>query len=174
MLSTRRLACATLLLGLAPGSAGAQDAVSPLPGARLRVTAPPVAARPIVGSLEQITEREVILAVSDSDRRIVPRADIERVECSRGRHGNALKGLLVGAAIGAVVLAVAVCAGETCGEGEIPAAVAIGAGLGALPGAGIGALVKTERWADLPVGNLRVTAEANPKRGLGFRLAWAW
>jgi hypothetical protein len=174
MHSSRRFSWLLPWVVLTAVSASAQEAVSPLPGTRLRVTAPPVTAKPIVGSLVQITEREIILAVSASDRTIVPRANIERVEWSKGRHGHPIKGLLIGAAIGAVVLPVAICAGETCGEGEIPVGALVGAGLGALPGVGIGALVKTERWAELPVGNLRVTAEAIPKRGFGLKLTWAW
>ncbi len=157
---------------LTGASAGAQDAVSPLPGARLRVTARAVAPQPIVGSLGEITEREMILAVSASDRIRVPRAGMERVEWSRGRHGNALKGLLFGAAIGAVFVAVAGCSGETCSTEDYLLFAASGAGLGALPGAGVGALVKTERWSELPVPNLRVTVGPIPNQGVGVRLGW--
>jgi hypothetical protein len=45
-----------VLTGAGPG---AQEAVSPLPGTRLRVTAPTVTPKPIVGTLLETTEREV-------------------------------------------------------------------------------------------------------------------
>ncbi len=100
---------------------------------------------------------------------------MNRVEWSKGRHGNAVKGLLIGGAIGAAVLSLINAQDPETGETQEYLVVAVvGAGLGALPGAGIGALVKTERWAELPVGNLRVTVGATPNRGVGLRLAWAW
>ena len=50
----------------------------------------------------------------------------------------------------------------------------IGAGMGALPGVCIGALIKTEKWAELPVSNLRVTL--GPMRGgrLAISLMLKW
>ena len=160
---------------LTAASASAQDTVSPLPGMRLRVTARELAPKPIVGDLVQITEHEIVLAQSGSDRTVVPRASAKRVEWSKGRHGNTVKGLLIGGAVGAAVLSVANAQDPETGETQEYVLVAlVGAGLGALPGAGIGALVRTERWAELPLGNLRVTVGATSNRGVGLRLAWAW
>jgi len=175
MRTSKRLGWLLPWIVIAATSASAEEAVSPLPGARLRVTAPAVAPKPIVGSLIQITEREIVLAMSASDRTLVPRAGVNRVEWSRGRHGHAVKGFLIGGAIGAAVFSIINAQDPETGEAqEYILAALVGAGLGALPGAGIGALVKTERWAELPVGNLRVTVGATPKRGVGVRLAWAW
>jgi hypothetical protein len=162
-------------LVLTAASASGQEAVSPLPGMRLRVTARELAPKPIVGDLVQITEDEIVLAQSASDRTVVPRASAKRVEWSRGRHGNAVKGLLIGGAIGAAVFSVANAQDPETGDAQEYLLVAlVGAGVGALPGAAIGALVKTERWAELPLGNLRVTVGATSNRGVGLRLAWAW
>lgn len=160
---------------LTGAGAGAQEAVSPLPGTRLRVTAPTVAPKPIVGTLLETTEREVALAVSPSDRTPIPRAAITHVERSQGRHGHAAKGLIIGAVVGAVVLSAINAADPETGETREYVWVALlGAGLGALPGAGVGALVKTERWAELPLANLRVTVAPLPDHGVGLRFAWTW
>ncbi len=159
---------------VAPPCAG-QDDVTPLTGARLRVTAPTLAPRRVVGTVLEITEREVVLAASPTDRTSIPRAAITHVERSQGRHGHAVKGLILGAVVGAVALSALNAADPETGQtAEYVWVAAVGAGLGALPGAGVGALVKTERWAELPVANLRLTVAPVSGQGVRLRLAWTW
>jgi uncharacterized membrane protein YeaQ/YmgE (transglycosylase-associated protein family) len=158
---------------LAASGAGAQDAVSPLPGALLRVTAPTLAPKPLVGTLVGITAHEVVLALSESDRRAVPRAAMTRLEWNRGRQGNAIKGLIIGAVVGAALLSALNAEDPETGDAQEYALVAlVGAGLGALPGAGVGALVRTDRWAEVPVSGLHVTL--GPIKGNGVAMSVTW
>jgi uncharacterized membrane protein YeaQ/YmgE (transglycosylase-associated protein family) len=134
-----------------------------------------VAPTPIVGRLLESTEREVVLAASASDRTLIPRAAITRLEWSQGRHGHAVKGLIIGAVVGAVVLSAANAQDPETGNAQEYLLVAlVGAGMGALPGAGVGALIRTERWAEVPLANLRVAVAPLPNRGVGLRVAWTW
>jgi hypothetical protein len=176
MTNLRRLTWLVLWCGVAGGSAGAQDAVSPLPGALLRVTAPSLSPKPIEGTLVQTTQSELLLDLANSERRSVPRAAVARLEWSRGRRGNVAKGVLWGALIGGTVVAVA--AGDECDGGSYePDCVAGfflgGASLGALGGAGVGALIKTEDWGEVPIANVRVTM-APVSGGAAIRLALTW
>ena len=98
-----------------------------------------------------------------------------RLEWSQGRRGNAVKGLIIGAAIGAGVLSAINAQDPETGDAEEYFLVALfGAGLGALPGAAVGALVKTERWVELPLANLRVIVAPVRDQGVDLRLAWTW
>ena len=97
MTSTRLPSVVIVLLATvsagAPGTA--QDSVLLLPGSRLRVTAPAVAPKPIVGSLLEAGEREIVLVASASDRTHIPRASITRLERSV-RPSRKVRGALTG------------------------------------------------------------------------------
>jgi hypothetical protein len=64
----------------APGSA--QDSFLPEPGARVRVTAPAVARKPIFGTLLEAGEREIVLGGPSSHGTTIPLASITRLERS--------------------------------------------------------------------------------------------
>ena len=106
------------------------------------------------------------------DTLTVPRASITRLEVHRGRKGHAL----LGAGIGAVALgAVGVAAGiefcesfGSCSTRDEAAALGGGAGVlvGGLMGLGIGALIKSDRWEEVPLDQLRVNFA--PQRGGRF------
>jgi hypothetical protein len=163
--------CLTAVLAAAP--CPAQDDV--VPGARLRVTAPTFAAKPIVGTLVEATEREVVLRVSATGETPIPRTAITRLEWGQGRQGHAVTGLLIGAVAGAAVLVALDAQDPETGTGQEYLVVgAVGAGLGALTGAGVGALVRTQRWTELPSTSLRVGLSPVPGHGVGLRLAWTW
>ena len=88
---------------------------------------------------------------------------------------SAIKGLLIGSAAGArVVSAINASDPETGDAQEYILVALVGAGMGALPGAGGGALVKTPRWAELPVANIHVTVAPSVGHGVGLRFAWMW
>jgi hypothetical protein len=177
MINTKVLSVVIVLLApvLVASPCTAQGTVAPFPGTRLRATAPSVTPKPVVGTLLETTEHEVLLAVSPSERTAIPRAAIVHLELSQGRHGHAVNGLLIGAVVGAVALSAINAADPETGQtGEYVWVALVGAGLGALPGAGVGALVKTERWAELPLANLRVTVAPLPGHGMGLRLGWTW
>jgi hypothetical protein len=130
-----------------------------------------------VGTLFDSTESTIVISRAGSDHALIPRNAITRVEWSRGRHGNALKGLILGALAGATALTI-VFHVQVGSEDDSPTryyaqAALMGAVLGALPGAFVGSLISTERWAELPVANLRVAVVPAP-RGVGVGLAWNW
>ena len=157
---------ATALVG-APGSA--QDDVLPEPGSRLRVTAPAVAPKPIVGSLLEAGEREIVLADSSSDRTPIPLASITRLERSvrpSRRTTGALAGFIVGlAAVGLKTLHDGGC-NDGCNGGDVATA-----GLVALSTAAVGAIVSPgERWADVAVGGAQGRPTMSSQAGLRIRL----
>jgi hypothetical protein len=157
-----RVLLVTGLLIVSPASLLAQTEASPvLLDSRVRVTmrsAPGLAA---VGTLDAWDRRSLELAGSDSVPRTIPLSDVVRLEVSRGKKGHALTGLAIGAtagvAAGVVTMAFAFSNGD---EGDmfyedrwaiaavITAVTTVaGAGLGAL----VGALIKTEKWEDVPL-----------------------
>jgi hypothetical protein len=134
----------------APGSA--QDSFLLEPGSRVRVTAPAVAQKPIVGTLLEASEPEIVLAPPGSDRTPIPRASIARLERSvrpSRRTTGALAGFILGlGAIGLKTLHDGGC-NDGCNAGNVAAAV-----VAALPVAALGAIVSPgERWADVPMGS---------------------
>lgn len=106
----------------------------------------------------------VLLPESGGATVAIPTSDLEQIAVSQGRRSNAILGLVVGAGVGiasAVGLSIWACNADDdgCTTGQVVGGsltlTAIGAGLGA----GIGALIKTERWREASI----------PARvGLGF------
>jgi hypothetical protein len=97
----------------------------------------------------------------------IPTSDLEQIAVSQGRKSHAIFGLLVGAGVGlasAAGLAIWACNADDdgCTSGQVVGGVlalsAIGGGLGA----GIGALIKTERWREASI------PASPPPVGLGF------
>ncbi|MBY0491145.1 MAG: hypothetical protein K2R93_14990 [Gemmatimonadaceae bacterium] len=96
----------------------------------------------------------------------LPLASISRLELSTGRRGHVVKGSVIGFAVGAVLGAVsgassttpcrtnagAPCASDaTSRSSSIFAASSFLGVSGAMVGGGIGAFVRTDRWADSTV-----------------------
>ncbi|HEX9189574.1 MAG TPA: hypothetical protein VGB87_21040 [Vicinamibacteria bacterium] len=153
-----RITLAALLLGTmgAEARAGEED----LLGSRVRVrTIQP--GEPRVGVFEQSTPDELVIRTGGPDSPVrVRRADVAGLEVSRGTRRHALKGLLAGAvAWGALVGLVA--AFDTLDESGVGEPLVIGGMLAA--GAGVGALVKTERWERVPAGEASI--QIGPVRG---------
>jgi hypothetical protein len=142
---------------------------------RVRVTAPTIDPRPLVGTVQGLSADAIELAVKGREGTThILRASVLQLEVSQGR--NRRKGLLVGgaavAAVGAVVGAVGcrdssdwdswMCAGILGGFG-----FAVGAGVGAIVGAG-------DHWTELPSDRLRVTLAPTPGRGVGLSLRFTF
>jgi hypothetical protein len=159
-----------LLAAVSVGApASAQDSVLPEPGSRLRITAPAVARKPIVGTLIEAGERDLVLADSSSDRTPIPLASITRLERSvrpGRRTAGALAGFIVGlAAVGLKTLHDGGC-NDGCNGGDVATA-----GLVALSTAAVGAIVSPgERWADVPVGSPPGTPTASSRARPRVRL----
>jgi MFS family permease len=90
----------------------------------------------------------------------LPLASVTRLEVSRGRKSHTLIGLGIGfiggAAIGGLVATGFDEGGGDWGNYFLVGAAIGGAAFGAI-GAGIGALVKSDRWEEVPLDQLRVS-----------------
>lgn len=115
------------------------------PGARVRVFAPTIFDRPVVGTLAQLTPDTARVMIGDGTNVAIPAAAVEWVDRSAGtsRRGGAIAGAVIGAVIvGATVIAT----DDTGGFGLIVAPLAAllgGAPIGTLIGAWLGS---RERW----------------------------
>jgi hypothetical protein len=147
------------------------DGVLPLPtGTHIRVMAPQMSSRRLTGTLAAASEREIVIDLSPTERMVIPRNEVTRLEWSPGRHGHAIGGALVGGLLGGAFLAyasAALCESENCGPDAT--ATLVGVALGALPGAGIGALIRTRTWAE--ASPARVQVSLLPVRGRGVALS---
>jgi|SoiMethySBSTD1v2_1073268.scaffolds.fasta_scaffold16667_2 hypothetical protein len=168
MRHTLRLPIALAYLGCLAGPANAGEA-QPLPtGTLVRVTAPRVSKGRIEGTLLSASENQIVIAFPDSEPRTIARRDLTRLEWSRGYHRNALPGAIVGGLVGGVFLGYAslgLCESDSCSV-SLPA-VGVGVVLGALPGAGIGALIRTRDWHEADPA--RVQFSIAPVRGKGVQ-----
>jgi hypothetical protein len=170
MARARSLTLALAGLAIAAGTAFADQAVPMPAGTRVRVTTPEVQARRVTGTLVEASERVIVLAFASGERRAIPVEAVTRLERSRGRRGHPVAGAVVGGLLGGGFVALMsglACDVEDC-EGSPAGAVLLGVGLGALPGAGVGALIKTERWDAVPADRVRLTLA--PVRGSGAAL----
>ena len=147
-------------------------AISRLPriGARVRLTAPMVASQRVVGNVTEIDETSMTVLEEGSILLKVPFAAVTTLEVSNGRVRQWKKGALIGAGVGALLsigfhkpnnqvspsFGPSGCsyAGFYCIDDPGGARVAVTLG-GALDGAALGALRKTDRWASIPVDQLR-------------------
>ncbi len=140
----------------------AQDSRAIKVGVRVRITAPDVDIDKYDGTVAAV--RGDTLTVGTVQ---VPLASVTRLDVHQGRKGNVGKGAMIGTLVGVPTgLALGVfyqqaCSntsdiGQTC-LGLVPiGAVAVGLA-GALVGGTIGALIKTDRWEEVPLDRLRVS-----------------
>ena len=149
------------------GSAQAEAARSLPEGTLVRVTAPGVYKGRLTGRLVSASEQEIVLALPDSEPRTIPRSAVTRLEWSRGYHRHPIPGAIVGGLLGGAffgVVSLALCDdGATCSV-YLPA-VGVGFALGALPGAGVGALIRTRDWKEVTPSRVQVSLA--PVRGRG-------
>jgi hypothetical protein len=109
----------------------------------------------------------------------VPYASLTALDVTFGSRRHVREGLLVGLLLGVLVGATAevdddLCDWDEetyCSRGE---ALAAGVAGGGLLGAGIGALIKTDRWQAVAIDELRVGLVPLRGRGAGLALAVAW
>jgi hypothetical protein len=160
------LAVLLALLGVAiPGTSRAQSPHAS--GGRIRVWVRPDSA--LVGTAALVSTDSVVLAPDRGDNLIAIRLGPgTRIEVSRGMHGHARLGAVIGMALGTVSGAVIGHATYHCrktgfldsicdmGPGPLMAIDAVvGAAGGYLLGTIVGAIVQTEQWAPLRPGSLQ-------------------
>lgn len=187
----RRIAAlAALLITAVAGPATAQEP-GPQPGTRLRLTLPcdqlaqPSGARRASCRTEGIlvhTRGDTILITEAGDSARYRLATVAKLEQLRGRRAHRLAGALMGLVVGAGVTyavlssggSTAVCdqsANQDALEGTECAALVAAGGLGgAVLGLGVGSLIKSERWVEVPVQRLRVRVGARTDRGVALAI----
>jgi hypothetical protein len=132
--------------------------------------------RRLTGTLAESGPDTVVL-VSGKERLTIERADIRKIEVSRGRHRA--KGALLGAAVGlGVGLTLSGAEGASCdGFDCLGAAALLVVVTPALTvtGAGIGAAVGTERWEPVEASRRpHLSLAPTAGRGVGARLAFSF
>ena len=154
--------------------------VAPEPGARVRVTAPDVDGRRYDGTLVGLPTDTIVV-----DTLRVALASVTRLDMHWGRKSNWDKGLLYGGAgVGAVGLGLGIAWWADCGdsggewcpdEGWHALILApIGFLAGGIVGAGVGALIRSDKWEEVPLDRLRVSVvpQGNGRFGLAASIAF--
>lgn len=144
-------------------------------GDRVRVRAPGVADRAILGRLLRADLGALVVTRDDGSVVEVPRSSIQALEISRGQGSHAKRGAVVGAGAGAgVVLALTAAEGgcdpDLGGCTAYFVGGAVSAAVGALVGAGIGSMIKTDRWVKVDPGRVKVSV-APKGRGVAFSIS---
>ena len=153
--------------------------VSPLtPGTRVRVTVrEPIDGRhTVIGPLRTFDSQMLTLTTEGSANQVsLSRSGITMIEISRGRRSQAGRGLLLGAVLGLAVVALkdVGCNGPDCNNDTSAAFIGGAVAGGALVGAGVGALMRSERWESLPwaAGPARRSSVPLPTRPLAVGLS---
>jgi hypothetical protein len=141
------------------------------PGDRIRATPAHSFGDHLIGQFVRSTSDSIWLRPQEQGQPIaLALADGLRIDRSLGRHSRAGTGALIGAGVGAAVTVLFLsgfCGGDNLCDGDEQVRAAAIFGLPSVAvGAGIGALIKTERWT--PVA--RVTAADG--FGIGVMIRW--
>ncbi len=119
-------------------------------GSRIRLSAPAVTKRRIEGTIIEMDVRSLLIGTEDRSTLSVPRQAITKLDVSLGKHRQVRKGILIGGGIGAIALALTLSSYITESSGWVTVLTGGFAG-GAMWGAGIGALIKKDRWSAVPI-----------------------
>ena len=146
-----RIRLAILVLCWSHTPLHAQDVVQLTPATRLRVSAASPLTQVHTGTYRALTDTALVLS-RDASQLTIPLAGITQVELSQGRKPNVTAGV-VGFLLGAPAGGAVGCAanrddyGVYCG-GQDDTKVIVGAALGGIAGATLGALLfRKEHWA---------------------------
>lgn len=159
----------------------AQEKPAVAPGAKVRVSAPPVVEKRVVGFVVLLDRDTLVLNVEGrAEPLTVPLASVSVLEVHRGRKSRVGRGALIGLAVGAGGGAIigALATSDSCLFDPDPCPAA-GAGAGALffvlpgtvIGAIIGALTRTDRWETVPLDQIRVGL--TPLQPHGFTVSFS-
>lgn len=144
---------------------------------RIRLLAATVVQGQVEGTLVEMDEESLLVSRDGRTPVRVPRPAITRLEVSTGRHGQALKGMIIGAGVGALTYQTTVSGGGDCQNAvglcttSIGQAAAVGIVAGGLVGSLIGALHQTDRWSSVPLEKLRVSLAPTRGRGAGLTVS---
>ena len=152
-----RIAGSIALLLTCASVSSAQDTTLVSRGARVKVFPAQPGAKAITGNVADLAfDTLIVLPEGGGGALTFDPHDLRKIEVSQGKKGNALLGLAVGAGVG-FTAALVICKADegACTGGffgDITAYITVGAAvIGGGTGAGVGALIKTERWTDAQV-----------------------
>jgi hypothetical protein len=178
MVSRRVTAAAVLSLLFGP-LAWAQDPVVAHVGSIVRITAPSVSPKRLVGTLDGANESFLRLSTPTGPQ-VISRNAIERLEWSRGLHKPVLKRTLEGAVVLGAFGFVFGTAGHDPNEkeplcGKRIRCAAVGAGVGAVLGLAASAFAQPQHdWVNIPLArNMRATLEPRAS-GAAAALVVSW
>lgn len=153
-----------------PTAAGTATA-SPIAGLHVDVRIRPAGGEPLEGTLIATTTDSITVQPRGGGAaRTVHRGALVRFEVARGRRGHTVEGLVAGAVIGGVggfALGSAAESDDSFVDVNGPTLAVVGLLVGAVPGAIVGSLIRTQRWE--PAG-VTIAPEVGPAPGGGLRL----
>ena len=149
-------------LAIAPnGMIASQNPAAISSGDRVRVTTPSLSGGPFVGTVGTLDNDSLVVQGAGDPRRLAL-GSVTHLELSRGLKSNARRGagigFLLGAGVGAAIGSGCdtYSLGFTKGQCIAGAAIILGVG-GGLAGGITGALIRTERWAEVSLDRLRMS-----------------
>lgn len=163
---------------LAPCVAWSKEPSAIVPGSRIRITERAAdEGGALSGTVVTAGADSVVMSLDKGAQRApFALAGLSRVEVSRGEKGHTAAGIglgfLAGAGIGALI-----GVKDTQGEDSLEvwmnvlAWSGIGAGVGMLVGGVIGAVYKTEKWEQVPVESIAMSAGTNRDGGVSLMLS---
>ena len=167
---TTQLIC--LLVALPGPRVAGQEVPHVSLGDRVRLSAPAIAAGPIVGTVISRGEDTLTLAVVGRETPLgVPLGGVQSLDISHGQHSHALAGLGIGVGFGLILGAIDGANSQDsylCSDSGTCAA--LGAVSWGLTGLLIGALVRSERWERVPLSRISVRS-ATGDRGIALGVA---
>ena len=157
------------------------------PGARVRISAPEVSPGDrLIGSVIAVSADTILMRVEQpatwaSDTAAIPYGSITRLDVSRGRKSAIVPGLLVGMGAGGI-------AGAALGATDLTRCrndrdIGVGGCLifeglfvagGGLVGAVLGAVIRRDRWEQVPPDRVRVGLAPGPGRAVTIAVAIRW
>jgi hypothetical protein len=162
---------------LVPGALAAEDQEHlslVTVGSRVRLLAPEISGQRLQGTVAEIGAESLTVDTDGHQRLGVPRRAITRLEVSTGQARHTLHGLAIGAGTGAVLSVVLPkCVNEGCTSevGFDPTFASIYALGGAMWGALIGSLIKTDRWNLVSLDSVRVAVMPTHGRGVAVTIS---
>jgi hypothetical protein len=155
----------------ATGLSGTAVQIQPGTKVRMSVTG---ASGGVEGTLLASSDRALTVVDEENQTLSFPRNTVTKLEVLRGRRGHWLAGAVVGTLLGAIIGAVETpgCAGndgDCYTRGENIGYGSLGFGL---VGSLVGALIRTDQWAEMPVD--RHAHAGNPADDRRFALAFTW
>lgn len=160
-------------LTVCTASVGALLAQQPLPirsGPRVRVSGAELPAGKVVGNLSRLDGDTLVVG-----RTRIPAQWVSRVEVSAGRRSHWLAGMGIGALVGATFGAIAEAAADPhCTNKSVcvPFAAAAFGVLGMPVGLLVGLFVRTDRWQDTTLDQLRIVPFSEESGRFGLTVSF--